>query len=351
MYTNDEKTDMILIFGECRKNANAAAQLYRERYPNRLAPTDKIFRRLEAKLRSDWPKTKRPRVRTATGEANEIAVIEAITENPHIGQNTIARNLGISQASVSKIINANKFHPYHIQLVHDLKPTDYPKRLEFCNFVRQRLEADENFLNLVLFSDEAKFSNNGGVNKHNCHYYALENPHWIRMGHFQNVISTNVWCGILGERIIGPYFFRGTLTGLRYLAFLNDILPQLLEEIELGIREEMWFQQDGAPPHYHREVRTFLNNNFGERWIGRGAVSPWPARSPDLTPLDYFLWGAVKEEVYQTPIENLDQLEQRIRAACNRISPEILRRVKRSFMNRINACERSGGAHFEQFLH
>ncbi|ERL86887.1 hypothetical protein D910_04290 [Dendroctonus ponderosae] len=30
----------------------------------------------------------------------------------------------------------------------------------------------------------------------------------------------------------------------------------------------MWLQSDGAPPHYHCEVR-----------------------SPDLTPLDFFLWG------------------------------------------------------------
>jgi hypothetical protein len=40
------------------------------------------------------------------------------------------------------------------------------------------------------------------------------NTCWIREGHFQMVYSTNVWCGILGNKIIGPYFFREKLNGL-----------------------------------------------------------------------------------------------------------------------------------------
>ncbi|GBN65958.1 hypothetical protein AVEN_79858-1 [Araneus ventricosus] len=29
---------------------------------------------------------------------------------------------------------------------------------------------------------------------------------------------------------------------------------------------------------------------------------PWPSRSPDLTPFDFFLWGYVKEKVYVPPM-------------------------------------------------
>ena len=48
------------------------------------------------------------------------------------------------------------------------------------------------------------------------------------------------------------------------------------------------FQQDGAGPHYGRGVRQYLWQKFQHRWIGRGApVAEWPARSPDLTPLDF----------------------------------------------------------------
>ncbi|GFG34678.1 hypothetical protein Cfor_10907 [Coptotermes formosanus] len=39
------------------------------------------------------------------------------------------------------------------------------------------------------------------------------------------------------------------------------------------------FQQDGATPHYHRDVRKCLNTRFPGRWIGRPAPIPWPPRS------------------------------------------------------------------------
>ena len=72
---------MILIFGECGKNAVAAANLYERRYPDRRHPSDQIFRCLEKTLRQNWPKETRNRGLTATGVENEIRVIEAVDKN------------------------------------------------------------------------------------------------------------------------------------------------------------------------------------------------------------------------------------------------------------------------------
>lgn len=37
---------------------------------------------------------------------------------------------------------------------------------------------------------------------------------------------------------------------------------------------------------------------------GRGMtedeVIPWPARSPDLKPLDFFFWGSLKDKIYNS---------------------------------------------------
>ena len=63
----------------------------------------------------------------------------------------------------------------------------------------------------------------------------------------------------------------------------------------------MWYQQDGAPPHFARCVRNLLTEKFHHQWIGRGGPIEWPARSPDLTPLDFYLWGHVKSIVYRQP--------------------------------------------------
>ena len=52
--------------------------------------------------------------------------------------------------------------------------------------------------------------------------------------------------------------------------------------------EEFYFQQDGAPSHYHRDVRAYLDENLPKRWIWRRGSIEFPPRSPDLTPLDSF---------------------------------------------------------------
>ena len=66
----------------------------------------------------------------------------------------------------------------------------------------------------------------------------------------------------------------------------------------------MYFQHDGAPPHYSRLVREYLNASFRNRWLGRGGPVAWPPRSPDLTPLDYYIWGHMKTLVYESKVDS-----------------------------------------------
>ncbi|KAJ8961840.1 hypothetical protein NQ318_021455 [Aromia moschata] len=51
----------------------------------------------------------------------------------------------------------------------------------------------------------------------------------------------------------------------------------------------------GAPIHNAVIVRNLLNENFPNCWIGRSSpLIRWPPRSPDITHLDFFLWGTIK---------------------------------------------------------
>ncbi|GBL92675.1 hypothetical protein AVEN_119075-1 [Araneus ventricosus] len=70
----------------------------------------------------------------------------------------------------------------------------------------------------------------------------------------------------------------------------GDYIRSALESRIPQFPEGVIFQQDGAPPHYGNIVREFLDTTFPQRWIGRGAVMAWPPRSPDITPLDFYLW-------------------------------------------------------------
>ena len=61
---------------------------------------------------------------------------------------------------------------------------------------------------------------------------------------------------------------------------------------------EIYFQQDGTPPHFHVNVRSFLERTFNQRWIERrGSAMEFPPPSPDLTPLDFYLCGTLKNTI------------------------------------------------------
>ena len=93
-----------------------------------------------------------------------------------------------------------------------------------------------------------------------------------------------------------------------YLQFLQQNLNDLLENVPLQIKNQMRFMHDGAPQNFSNLVRQHLSNTFGNQWIGRGGPISWPPRSPDMTPLDFFLWGNLKRLIYLTPVHTRDDL-------------------------------------------
>ena len=116
--------------------------------------------------------------------------------------------------------------------------------------------------------------------------------------------KVNVWCGIIGGHVISPFFINGNVNGESFLQLLQQqIIPAIREIFPVELFERVYFQQDGAPPHYSVVVRNYLDQVFPQRWIGRGVwwddAIEWPPRFPDLTTLDFFLWGYVKDNAYR----------------------------------------------------
>lgn len=95
-----------------------------------------------------------------------------------------------------------------------------------------------------------------------------------------------------------------------YLRLLrHQVVPAIENWYPIYNIQNIWFQQDGAGPHFALAVRYYLNATFTDRWIGcRGAIE-WPVRSPDLSPIDYFLRGILKNKVYETKPHNLQELQ------------------------------------------
>lgn len=128
-------------------------------------------------------------------------------------------------------------------------------------------------------------------------------------------------------------------------------MPNLLEDVPLRDRETMMFQHDGAPAHYRRQVREILNARFPDRWIGRGGPIIWPARSPDLNVLDYFVWGYIKALVEHTRDRNENEAREAIIAAFNNITLDMAHRATQQIVRRAELCLQVRGKHFEHLLH
>ena len=75
----------------------------------------------------------------------------------------------------------------------------------------------------------------------------------------------------------------------------------------------------GAACHTAEATLDVLLPVFEDRIFSRRADVVWPPRSCDLTPLDYYLWSAVKDKCYADKPETIDVLKDNIREAIGEI--------------------------------
>ena len=109
----------------------------------------------------------------------------------------------------------------------------------------------------------------------------------------------------------GIFFFENkqdeavTVNGYRYRAMLKEFLCTKIEEQDVG---NILFQQDGAMCHTVEVILDVFRALFEDRIISRRADVVWPPHSFDLTSLNYYLWGAVKDKCYADKPETIDAL-------------------------------------------
>jgi len=105
-------------------------------------------------------------------------------------------------------------------------------------------------------------------------------------------------------------------------------------------------------PHFTLGMWEYLNESFPNRWLGSGGPVAWPPRSPDLTPLDYYLRGHMKTLVYETNVDSRAALRHRIFAAAEHIRnhPDNMKSATQSLLMRAENWIATGGGHFEHLL-
>ncbi|GFV64220.1 transposable element Tcb1 transposase [Trichonephila clavipes] len=121
-----------------------------------------------------------------------------------------------------------------------------------------------------------------------------------------------VWGGI-GYHSRSPLVrMTGTLNSQRYIAeVLEPVVLPYLQSLATAL-----FQQDNARPHVARIVQRFFVNPQIE-------LFPWPARSPDLSPIEN-MWSMVAQRLtHITPqAATPDQLWHRVEVAWSAVPPK-----------------------------
>jgi len=203
-------------------------------------------------------------------------------------------------------------------------------------------------------SDDAHFHLSGFVNKQNFRYLSATNPIELHKRPLHSSKVT-VWCAISSFGIIGPYFFEDereravTVTGPRYFHMLENFLgPAVARHPVTG---ETFFQQGGATSHTARDSMAAVRNLFPSHVIFRYGDITWPARSPDLSACDFFLWEYLKSQVFKAPAPNtVQELKLRIQPEVKRIPVEMLQRVMGDVRKRLAECLEWNGGHLNDVI-
>ena len=264
----------------------------------------------------------------------------------------IALEVSNSKSTVQWILCYDlQMYPYKVTLLHKLKEDDPDRPLVFSDWFMEKIRHNDNFLENLFVSDESTLQLDGLVNSQNYRIWTLDNPHVYReTKSFSPKLA--IWIAMSSRCVIGPYVFRDedgqpcTVTAERYVHMLKTFfLPQLRRRRISP--EKVFFQQDLATPHTSGNALAFLQPKFGERLISKGV---WPARSPDLAPPDFYLFGHLKDLVYRDSPKTLGELEARIKHHLGQVSVDTLKAVLKNLVRRIQACQRVRGGHFQHLI-
>jgi len=130
---------------------------------------------------------------------------------------------------------------------------------------------------------------------------------------------------------------------------VNDLLPKLIEACESLLPNNFIFQQYGAPAHLSRLAQEWIDQHIPE-FVKKDEWSPNP---PDVTPLEYHVWGAVlaRYKVCTPKPTNKAELMTVLETSIWEDLPqESIDLAVLAFRKRLHACIRADSNQFEHLF-
>ena len=353
--TTEQRIFIVKKYYETKSYVNVR-RAFQERFSGRNPPANRSIQENMRKYEQEGTSLNINKGRI--GRRRAVRTPEAINEvtdllNNQAREISCRRNpTDLKKSTFHNIVKKDlQWHPYKVHIVQELLHNDYRRRLRFCRWFCHAAR-NIRFLAHMIIGDEAIFQMNGTVCTQNVRCYAPKGqaPHdWVYQK--KNLRQKlHVWVGLCGNgQIIGPYFFNRNVNGQTYREMLQQFAFPAIRHIYQRYNgeefDDLWWFQDGAPAHSALDTRRLLRQRFGNRIVALHHPQEWPARSPDLTPLDFFLWGYLKQKVFSTPPISLPVLRRRIVNEVNllRQNPDMIRRSFRSMVKKCNQCIQKNG--------
>lgn len=293
----------------------------------------------------DRPRDGRPRSVRLPNVVN--AVRARVYRNPLRKQRVLAREIGVSTRSMSRILRDDlHLGAFRRSTGHLL--TEKLKEIRKIRSKKLLKKYGKEGYKKILFTDEKIFSIEEKFNKQNDRIYAKSYREAkskvprVQRGH--HPLSVMVWWGVSYDGVTKIHFCeKGVKTGAK--VYEESVLESVVKPLNSTLFEDdFWiFQQDSAPAHKARRIQQWLRDNVPE-FI---AAEDWPSGSPDLNPLDYKLWDVLEASACKSRHHSLDGLKKSIVDAARKMPLSIIRASIDDWPKRLKLCYEAGGGHFE----
>ncbi len=346
------RRDLVRCYYASNNSTSAALRMYKtEKHlvkdPCHVSAISKLIKKFESTYSLlDQPRSGRHTIRDSRLQDVKEAVVSTETEIGSTSIRRVSQETGIPRSSVARIMREDLLlYPYKFSLHQELNETDKIYRKEFAQWLLDDLA----LLPKILWSDEAYISMDGSISRHNCRIWSTCKPQFV-MTEGLHPEKICVWFGFTSSFGLKPYFFDSTVNSENYLEMLQGHMQPLLQQKRQF--EKVTFMQDGAAPHYAKRVRDYLCQTFtSNRVISRGCKNPWPARSPDINPLDFWFWATLKARIFHCrQPTSLEHLKALIISECEKFTPDEFAMAVSNIPKRLECLLHFDGGHFEHML-
>lgn len=204
------------------------------------------------------------------------------------------------------------------------------------------MSSDSRILGWIAFYGQGFFLVSGFGNTQNSYVWVPGIPREIQQ---QVLLIEKVTCGldVHANGLLGAHFANTEkVRGVGNFQCWRPKYGQKLNNSNGTRLAAVWSSSSGS-----NAFCSLLEKMFPTSWIRRYSPSICPERSIYLTPLDLFLCGFVKEQVYRTSVPDSAKLENRILKGIRTVRQGVLRSIRINLKSWLHAVIQEYGGHME----